>query len=334
MRWNIAAPFFQSEKSIWIDDQIDDESFVFEKVPRPAEAQSWHSRKTKVTGLRGWLGHWNHAKLSLDSRSDGLITLFPQLPVAAGLQMKTNRDTRPLIAWCFNLGACYPGLKQKLSKLALSRVSKFIVHSTAEIESYSTWLNIPPEKFVFVPLQRGNFEIEENEELEDPFILSVGSAKRDYATLFKATEILGYKTIIIASELAVKGLKIPKNVSVLHNLSHAECRRYVQRARINVIPIDNNQTASGQVTVIEAMKFGRPVIASRCVGTVDYINSGADGILVEPNSVEELTTNIKDLWLNSSHRNQLGHAAKQTADSKYSDKAAAESLKQILTEFK
>lgn len=334
MKWNIAAPFFRSENSIWIDDCITDGSLVFEKIPRPTETQSWHSRKTTMTGLKGWAGHWKHAKLALSTPSDGIITLFPQLPVVSGLQMSIRGDERPLIAWCFNLGACYPGIKQKLSKLALSRVSKFIVHSTAEVESYSAWLGLPPEKFVFVPLQRGQFKIEEEEESEDPFILSVGSAKRDYTTLFKAVEPLGYKTIVIASELAIQNLKVPKNVSVLHNIPHEECRRYVQRARINIVPIDNDQTASGQVTVIEAMKFGRPVIASKCIGTIDYVSSGEDGILVEPKSVEELTAQIERLWSDSNLRRQLGQAAKTTADNRYSDNAAGESLRRILMEFK
>lgn len=334
MKWNIAAPFFHSETSKWIDDHINDPSLEFEKTPRPNEAQSWHSRRSSVTGLKGWMSYWAHAKKAVSLPSDGLITLFPQLPVMSGIQMQLKGDDRPLIAWCFNLGACYPGVKQRLSRIALGRVSKFIVHSTAEIESYSRWLNLPREKFVFVPLQRGDFKIEENEDTEDPFVLSIGSAKRDYATFFRAIEPLGYKTIVIASELALNGLNIPKNVTVLHNVSHEECRRYVQRARINVVPIDNNQTASGQVTVIEAMKFGRPVIASKCIGTVDYVNDGIDGILVEPKSEEELAAQIKNLWLDADLRMKLSNAAKATADGHYSDKAAAESLRQILGEFK
>lgn len=330
MKWNIAAPFFQSKDSTWIDDQIDDKHLEFQKIPRTTESQSWHSRKSNMTSAKGWLTYWSQAKRALKTPGDGLITVFPQLPVMAGLQMKLSRDDRPLIAWCFNLGACYPGLKQQLSKMTLERVSKFIVHSTAEIDSYSNWLELPREKFVFVPLQRGDFPIEETEDTKDPFVLSVGSAKRDYATFFKAIERLNYKAVVIASELAIKGLKVPDNVKVLHNISHADCRRYVQRARINVVPINNNQTASGQVTVIEAMKFGRPVIASKCIGTVDYVNHGVDGLLVEPASTEELGNAIETLWRDANLRQRLSLAAKETADQKYSDKAAAESLKQIL----
>src|SRR5690606_18759556 len=122
-----------------------------------------------MTGAQGWARYWGQAKRALAAPGDGVITVFPQLPVMAGTHMRFSRDDRPLVAWCFNLGACYPGLKQKLSKIALGRVSKFIVHSTAEIDAYSNWLNLPREKFVFVPLQRGDFPIEEAEETEEPF---------------------------------------------------------------------------------------------------------------------------------------------------------------------
>lgn len=332
MKWNIAAPFFQSADSSWIDNHIYDKSLEFQKVPRTAESQSWHTRKSSMTGAKGWIAYWTQANQALKTPGDGLITVFPQLAVMAGSRMRLSHDDRPLIAWCFNLGACYPGLKQKLSKIALKRVSKFIVHSTAEVEAYSTWLSLPSEKFMFVPLQRGDFPIEEAEETQDPFILSIGSAKRDYATFFKAVERLGYKTVVIASELAIQGLKVPDNVTVLHSISHADCRRYAQRARINIVPINNNKTASGQVTVIEAMKFGRPVIASRCIGTVDYINSGKDGILVEPRSAEELGEAIETLWQDSNLRRRIASAAKDTADREYSDKAAAVALEKVLRE--
>lgn len=334
MKWNIAAPFFQSPDSVWIDNYIYDKDLVFEKIPRTVDFQSWHTRKSNTTGAKEWLRYWSQAKRTLTSPCDGLITVFPQLPVMAGLQMRFSHDDRPLVAWCFNLGACYPGLKQKLSRLALARVSKFVVHSTAEIYTYSNWLNVPCEKFAFVPLQRGDLPIEETEDTEDPFVLSIGSAKRDYATFFEAIGRLGYRTVVIASELAIKDQRIPDNVQVLHNLSHADCRRYVQRARINVVPINNNKTASGQVTVIEAMKFGRPVIASKCIGTVDYINHGVDGILVEPASVEDLSEAIETLWQDVNFRQRLSISAKDTADRKYSDQAAAESLGRILREMR
>jgi glycosyltransferase involved in cell wall biosynthesis len=40
-------------------------------------------------------------------------------------------------------------------------------------------------------------------------------------------------------------------------------------------PIDNNQTASGKVTVIEAMRYGRPVIATDCIGTSKMVLMGS-----------------------------------------------------------
>jgi glycosyltransferase involved in cell wall biosynthesis len=334
MKWNIAAPFFQGSNATWIDDHVQDPDLKFIKIVRPVKQASWHSKNSKVTGLDTWLGHWSHAKIALNEPSDGLITLFPQLPTVAGLQKTLNRDNRPLIAWCFNLGECYPGLKQSLSKIALKKVSAFIVHSRAEIQAYADWLNFPYDRFEFVPLQRGNLPIEFSEETNEPFILSMGSAKRDYATLFGAVKKLGYKTLVIASPWALQNLEVPKNVRILSNLSHAECREYVQKALINVVPINNNKTASGQVTVIEAMKYARPVIATECIGTVDYIQSGKNGLLVPPGSVDALASAIEELWNNASFRTQLGTDAKRTAEENYSDSATAMHLRRILSKHK
>jgi glycosyltransferase involved in cell wall biosynthesis len=333
MKWNILAPFFNSSNSTWIDDHLDDPSLDFEKIRIPSSYKSWHTQKSSVTGLKSWAEHWKHAQSGLAQPCDGIITLFPQLAVMTGLQMRLRRDKRPLIAWCFNLGACYPGIKQKLSKFSLDNVSKFIVHSSAETQYYSDWLQLPKNRFLFVPLQRGELPLEFAEEREEPFVLSIGSAKRDYATFFQAVGRLGYKTVVIASKWSVEGLSIPDNVTVLNNLSHAECRRYVQRARLNIVPIDNNQTASGQVTVIEAMRYGRPVIATDCIGTEDYIKDGVDGLLVKAKSVESLSGAIERLWNDEALRIQIGRSAQRTAEERFSDQAAAKSLRSILLEY-
>ena len=69
---------------------------------------------------------------------------------------------------------------------------------------------------------------------------------------------------------------------VRQGLSAAQCNELAQRARLCVVPVANRETASGQVTVIDSMMFGRATIATRCVGTVDYIDHGVDGATGSP----------------------------------------------------
>jgi glycosyltransferase involved in cell wall biosynthesis len=158
----------------------------------------------------------------------------------------------------------------------------------------------------------------------------MGSAARDYRTLIEAVGKLKLKTIIVAAPHATDGLELPTNVQLLSKLSATECHNLAQRARINVVPIANDQTASGQVTVIEAMTLARPVIATRCIGTEDYIKDGETGILVPPRASEPLAEAINRLWNDASARSRLGAKARQYAREHFSDEAVGAHLTRIL----
>lgn len=332
MHWNIAAPFFRGSGGTWLDNFIEDPGLTFHKVPAVVSEKSWHQRKSNVTPATGWLSHWRHSARAFQGSADGIITVFPQLAATAGLQSRLRRDDRPIIAWCFNLGRCYPGLKQRLSRAALARIDRFVVHSTAEIDSYSSWLGLDRDRFVFVPLQRGRVTRTADEDMDSPFILSVGSARRDYRTFFDAAARLGYPTTVIAKPSAIAGLTPPANVTVLSGLSPQQCSEYVQRARLCVIPVGNDATASGQVTLIEAMAYGKPVVATACIGTVDYVDNGRDGILVPPKDAERLAFQVKRLWEQETLRATIANNARTTAATRYSDTAAAAALAAIAIE--
>jgi len=113
-----------------------------------------------------------------------------------------------------------------------------VVHSKAEIDIYSKWLNLPPEKFVFVHLSAATPENESwQEQADEPYILALGTANRDYALLAEAVAGLGYKTIIVSGKHATEHIQAPANVIFKSGLPLEECHRLATRSRINVIPI-------------------------------------------------------------------------------------------------
>jgi glycosyltransferase involved in cell wall biosynthesis len=82
--------------------------------------------------------------------------------------------------------------------------------------------------------------------------------------------------------------------------------------------------------VIDAMALGRPIIASRCMGTEDYIDDGRTGVLVEPKNVEQMTQTIARLWEDDAARATLGETARTQAMEQYSNEAVGRRLGEIL----
>lgn len=335
MKWNVITPFSENEDSPWLHDFVPGNRHVFKLVPKPGNIEDWHKRKSNVSGLNDWKVYWKHAGLGLRNKPDGLITVFPQLALTAGIQSRLMGKRIPIIAYLFNVGTPYPGLKKHISRFGLKHISRFVVHTTREIDIYSEWLNLPRDRFQFLPIQRGDMNVSAEEDRDDPFIVSMGSAYRDYRTLIDVVRENGIKTIIIAAPRAVEGLDIPDNVEVVSGISLQECQELSKKARLNIIPSTNTEevTASGQITIVSTLMLGKALIISDCNGASDYVTHKKTGWLVESGSAEELKQAIETLWNDDALRDTIAQTAEEYSKNHYTDEAAGKALGALLDEI-
>lgn len=332
MKWNVVTPLTEAEG--WIDAFVPEGQHSFATVSscRNTSGSDWHVRVTRGTPLSGWHTYWNVSKNALRG-AQGVITVFPQLAATVALRRRITLQRRmPMVAWCFNVGRFSPGLRQTAARLALSQVDRFVVHSTGEIALVADYLGIPHDRVTFVPLQRADIPIEADEEREAPFLLAMGSANRDYATLVEAARRTQLPLTIVASPRAVQGIDMPGNVTVLSGLSARECLILAQRARASIVPLADVGAASGQVTVIEAQRMRRPVIATRSIGTVDYIAHDRTGVLVDQGDATGLAEAMLSLWHDRTRRDRIAEQGALFARQNYSDEAAGQALGRILDE--
>ncbi|MCF2906656.1 glycosyltransferase family 4 protein [Octadecabacter sp. CECT 8868] len=329
-KWIVIAAFFRGQENRWLDDFIVDDQIVFEKISPLAADRDWHKGKSKITPLLAWFGHLRHAKAALRGQPDGIIACFPQLAICAAFWKRLGRSKPAIIAYNFNLGALRSGLRQRLARAVAGEIDCFVVHSPDEVARYATYLDVPQERVQFVPLQRGQIKIARKEDIEAPFILSMGSAHRDYPTLIKAVNQLNYPTVIVTRASDIATFPESANVTYRSGLTEKQCLDLMARARMCVTPIANMTTASGQITFINAMHLGTPVIATRCPGTEGYIKDGYDGVLVAPFDVDDLTAAIDQLWQDETQREALAKRASETARARFSDQAASLRLHEIL----
>ncbi|MFQ4140437.1 glycosyltransferase family 4 protein [Nodosilinea sp. PGN35] len=336
MKWAIAAPFFDVDNidtANWLEPFVPGSAHEFQLIPRQKPLPKWHDRKSKFTTLDEWLIYMRQATDALNSDADGIITVFPQVASAVGLQQKLRLSHKPMVAWLFNVGTCRAGLRRKLAQVSLSQVDHFVVHTRKEIELYSRWLGLPADRFEFVPYQVPDIAVEYEEDHQTPFIASLGSAHRDFSTLFDAVQTLNLKTVVATGENAVAGVAVPEQVELPFGISKAECLRLAQQARLNIVPLQPKEgvTAAGQVTLVEAMMMGRPLIATNYYGAADYIIHGETGWLVEPNCRDSMVEAIDLLWNDHALRQRIGENARAYALEHFSDPCAGRHLERVLT---
>ncbi|HUP12423.1 MAG TPA: glycosyltransferase family 4 protein, partial [Niastella sp.] len=81
----------------------------------------------------------------------------------------------------------------------------------------------------------------------------------------------------------------------------------LERADIFVLP---SFTECLPLTILEAMQFGLPVVATSVGGIPDILQEGVNGYLIPPGRPEVLTVRLKQLLENKNLRDEMGHSAR------------------------
>ena len=338
--WAIAAPFFNGEEDRWIDDFFPNDfmqrtGWKFVKCARPYSVANWHERKRRDTGFSDWWKYWVHALRACRhaEKLGGLITIFPQLALLACFQRKIFRMKFKVVAYCFNIGEEPGPWRRKFGAWVFKDVEAIVVHSRAETALVCEWFNLRPDQVIFLPLQIGQISRPKDAIDEEPYVLSMGSANRDYPTFFKAIEHTGLRTIVVAAPRCIDGLDVPENVTWLQNLTPDACRNLAAKARVNVVPLIDGRSSSGQVTVVEAMRLGTPIVATETIGTADYIESGETGYLVPANNAKAMTNAILEIWNDPDLQSKFSGNSSDFAEKHLSDEALGIALSSLLSDI-
>ncbi len=327
--WRVASPYFTEHTVRWIDASIPSEVYRFERVQAVGGAQDWHSRRYAHSSFTEWKDYLAQAHNALSKPSDGVITVFPQLAASVATLSRLRRDERPIVSWFFNT-TLSNGLRRSGARVGLSRVDRFVVHSSVEVEAYARLLDIPEECFSFVPLQYGSKLETQSPDIDEPYVFATGSGFRDYDTFFKATERLGYRTIVVSGPRALNGLTPPPNVEIIDDMSKEDIRRHVRHAAVNVIPLRTVGLTAGLVTIVECLRHGRGVVSTKRSGTEDYLTDGYNALLALPGNVDSLAQRIEAVWTNKKQSDLLDTNALAFANEFCTDEAAGAALIRVL----
>ncbi len=333
MHWYFMNAVTTDAAAQWLFPFAAREGRNFHVVPAHYDIEKLIGSQTTGALWRQYLAHSSRAwqMAAAGPKPYGFITTFPQLAMTTALHKRLRRSSAPVVAWNFNLGALYGGLKGLLARhAAAGGIDSYVVHSRAEIARYANWLRVPRDLFDFIPLQRPTEPVLLEEDDDSPYLLAMGSARRDYGLLCRVVGSLGIPTTIVAAAHAIEGIAVPPNVKVVRGLTRDQCDELTQRARLCVVPVRNDQTASGQVTLITSMMYGRATIATRCIGSEDYVEDRVDGRLVAPQSEDELRNAIVELWGDAPTRQAMGAAGRRRVSTELNDIRTGERLDVIL----
>ena len=87
---------------------------------------------------------------------------------------------------------------------------------------------------------------------------------------------------------------IPDNIELVGHKSGDELAREIANARAVVAPSEWYENYP--LSVLEAMGFGKPIIAANIGGLPEIVRDGVSGLLFQPGNANDLAEKIKLLW--------------------------------------
>jgi len=324
--------WFVRPDRLWLGEFMDPERYEcgYVGLPYPLDMTS------KRTNLKKWRAFFHLAVKArahlLTHRYDVVVTSYPQVAFAFRMVALLTGQQTPHIAWLFNMGHSYQGSMRRLASIAFKGVNRFIVYTRKECVSYAKTLELPADRFYFTYLTGDVFHKEAYAgtraalDLPARYIAALGSSSRDYGTLFRAVEGLDTQVVVVTHAYALQGLTPPPNVRIMQSISQADYLGILANAEVCIIPVNNVETASGQLTLVQAMQLETPIVATRCIGTEDYIEDGKTGIFVEMGDDAAMRTAISSLLENDTLRNEITRNAQDFAKKNLVEAAGARVL--------
>lgn len=207
-------------------------------------------------------------------------------------------------------------LKTALFRLTARRALGILTNSSGEVERIAQRFQVPPAKLRFVPMY-STLPVTDDTPLNEGFVFSMGRTLRDLPTLFQAAAQLPVPVVVVVDQHDPLPAPIPANVQIHRDLSLAKGRALMRRTAVVVIPLLPAERSTGQVVMFEAMAMGKPVVATRAVGTTDYIRDNENGLLVAPGDAAGLAAAIQRLIQDPVLASRLAVAAQSTCGAQW-----------------
>lgn len=214
------------------------------------------------------------------------------------------------------------GLAGKIYKKFFDYVvnSKYIDAYTCvanvECENYSRIFNLPRERFKYVQWGLADFS-KDYDIIEGDYVFSAGRSNRDWEFIFSALGNTKYNGKIICSEGEYHNKY--QNLEVLSNISNKEYYEILSRAYCVVISIKDCTISAGQITLIQSMQFGKPVILTQSDGlTNDYVINEENGLIVSKDK-QALLGAIERIYNDKKLYKKLSDNGRKLYDKKFSN---------------
>ncbi len=211
---------------------------------------------------------------------------------------------------------------KKLQKWTAKSADKIIVPSFYLKNMVQQW-GIPEKKIkVVYNAVETKKQVPERIDIKGDIILSIGRLVpwKGFDALIEIIPDLikenpNFRLLIVGEgeerknlELKIDNLKLKDRVRLMGRVDHSDISFYFRAADIFIL---NSEYEGLSHTILEAMQYGIPVIASNKGGNPELIKDGFNGFLIEYDNQEQLKRAILKLWRDKNLQKRFTHNSKK-----------------------
>ena len=120
-----------------------------------------------------------------------------------------------------------------------------------------------------------------------------------------------------------------ENIKILTNCHDDDYFRELAKCRAVIVPLEDTHISSGQLVIIQAMMYGKPVIVTENDTVTDYIDSGKTGLVIKKTK-KNLSDAISALS-DEKYYEEISAAERSQYESKFSVYAMGTAIGKLLS---
>lgn len=195
------------------------------------------------------------------------------------------------------------GLIHRLSQFSSRTFDYMVYHTSSQWDYYKKYFPWLKDKCKFIPfgVDYNYWKLKTYKDIpeKNQYIVCVGYRKRDWNTLLKAFDRIDIPECLYLIGNPSITCNNPK-VKVLPFIPIDELMTYITNSKFSVVPLDDFNYSFGQMTLLQQMVLGVPILAANVPAIRDYINSSKGIISYQAYNVDDLA-NKMELMSNAKH---------------------------------
>jgi len=190
-------------------------------------------------------------------------------------------------------------------------------------------------KLIYPPVELDtNYNLDSSVSFKDPYYLAIGrlSAYKNFDLLIEAFNLLESKLVIAGTGVEEKKLKklAHNNVFFTGRVTENQKRQLYDNCKGVIFPIEHEDFG---IVPVEAMAFGKPVLAHRSGGPLETVIEGVNGAFFDEINVESLIKGFKEFEQNINRKKYNAEEIMLTAQKYGKDRFKKEFHKFVMSKW-